>query len=391
MTRKPPLWLVVMVTLSGTMGMHMFLPALPEAGRELGTGSGPMQMTIGVYIVGLGIGQLVYGPLSDAWGRRRVLMAGLVLYCIGSAVAALAPDIVVLIVARILQSLGACAGVALGRAIVRDTNTDEGMVRDVGLLAMLMTLNPVLAPMVGGVVTAAFGWRANFIVLGLTGALTLTLVYLLLQETARPSGRFAIRGVLGDYRDLLKTRQYAAFAIGGGFVTTTPFPFLITAPFIFTRQLGESVQMAGVYSGIMLLGLAAGNGVAGALSRRLGSTRVLRTATALNLACCAAFLLMVLMHRLSVPSIMAVMLVLALGLGLANPPAIGKAMSIDPRLYGSASGLYGAIQMAAASILTGLVASGPEPALAAALAMLLSNLIALGCFRWGLRGERGPA
>src|SRR5690349_4406796 len=115
----PPLWLLVLVTASGTMGMHVFVPALPEAGRELGAGNGVMQLTVSLYLVGLAAGQLVYGPVSDRFGRRPALFAGLALYAAAGAAAAAAPSVGLLIAARTLQALGGCAGLVLGRAIVR--------------------------------------------------------------------------------------------------------------------------------------------------------------------------------------------------------------------------------------------------------------------------------
>lgn len=374
-----------MIAISGTIGMHMFLPALPDAARDLATGSGHMQMTISVYIVGLAIGQLIYGPLSDAWGRRPVLMAGLVVYVVGSVVAALSPNVFVLLGARVVQSLGGCAGIAIGRAIVRDTSTDEGTARSMGMLAMMMTFSPVLAPMVGGAVTAAWGWRANFLVLGLLGAVTLGLVVLLLRETARPTGRFEIAGALRDYRELLSNRHYVSFALGGGFLTTSMFAFLTAAPFIFTHDLKQSVQVAGVYSGMVLLGAAAGNGLSGFLSRRVRSERMLRTGVVLALLSGLVFLLMVLMHRLNVSGLVSVVLVFSFGLGIANPAAMGRAMAVDPRLYGSAAGLYGCLQMSAGATTTSLTALGAEPALAAAVVMLSVIAFVGVCFEVGLR------
>ena len=121
----PPMWLRVLFTISGTMAMHMFVTALPDAARSLGTTPGQMQMAISIYIIGLAAGQLCYGPLSDALGRRPMLITGLALYALGSVAAAFAPNLGTLLAARLLQALGGCAGLALGRAIVRDTTQAE--------------------------------------------------------------------------------------------------------------------------------------------------------------------------------------------------------------------------------------------------------------------------
>ncbi|RYY81785.1 MAG: MFS transporter, partial [Comamonadaceae bacterium] len=184
MPPAPALWLLVLVTLTGTMAMHMFVPALPDAARSLGSGPGPMQMTIGIYMVGLAVGQLFYGPLSDAYGRRPALMAGLTLYAFGSMLAACAPNLGTLLGARLLQALGGCAGVALGRAMVRDTQPPGGAaVRQLALMNLMVLVSPGLAPVVGGAVAAAWGWRGVFVVLALIGVATLWFAWWRLPET----------------------------------------------------------------------------------------------------------------------------------------------------------------------------------------------------------------
>lgn len=129
-TTKAPIWLLVLITLSGTLAMHLFVPALPDAGRDFGASTAVMQTTISAYIVGLAVGQLIYGPLSDGMGRRPMLMVGLAIYTSAGVVAALSTSVQALIVARLFQALGGCAGLALGRAIVRDTARPDEAVRE---------------------------------------------------------------------------------------------------------------------------------------------------------------------------------------------------------------------------------------------------------------------
>ena len=142
---RAPLWLLVMITLSGTLAMHMFVPALPDAARALHTNSAAVQATIGIYILGLAFGQLFYGPLSDALGRRPMLMVGLSLYLGAGIVAALAPNVETLVLARLFQALGGCAGLALGRAMVRDTTSADEAVRALALLNLIMMVGPPMA------------------------------------------------------------------------------------------------------------------------------------------------------------------------------------------------------------------------------------------------------
>ncbi len=164
-----PLWLLTLITFSGTLAMHIFVPALPEAARDLGASVGGMQLTVSVYILGLAVGQLAYGPLSDRFGRRPVLMAGLVLYALAGLAAAFAPDVHSLIVARLLQALGGCAGLVIGRAIVRDTALPQEAARRLAMMNLMVAIGPGAAPIVGGVLASSLGWRSIFFALALLG------------------------------------------------------------------------------------------------------------------------------------------------------------------------------------------------------------------------------
>ena len=167
--RSAPLWLLVLVTFSGTLAMHMFVPALPDAAQRLGVDAATIRMTISVYIFGLAVGQLVYGPLSDVFGRRPTLLVGLALYTAGGLAATLAPSAGVLIAARLVQAAGGCAGLLLGRAIVRDTAGSNDAVRRLALMSLMTMVGPGLAPLVGSLLAAAWGWRAIFVVLTALG------------------------------------------------------------------------------------------------------------------------------------------------------------------------------------------------------------------------------
>ena len=164
-----PLWLLAIITIVGTLAMHMFIPALPDAAQHFGASSAQMQQTITVYIVGLAVGQLIYGPMSDALGRRPMLLAGLSLYTVASLCAALAPSAPMLVGARLLQALGGCAGLALGRAVARDTATPETAVGSLALLNLMMMIGPGVAPSMGAGLDALFGWRSLFATLAIMG------------------------------------------------------------------------------------------------------------------------------------------------------------------------------------------------------------------------------
>jgi DHA1 family bicyclomycin/chloramphenicol resistance-like MFS transporter len=381
------MWLLVLITISGTMAMHMFVPALPDAARSLGTTPGQMQMAISIYIIGLAAGQLCYGPLSDALGRRPMLITGLALYALGSVAAAFAPDLGTLLAARLLQALGGCAGLALGRAIVRDTTQAESAIRELALLNLMIMVGPGLAPVVGGAVSAAAGWRAIFALLAIGGVLTLVFTWRLLPETGHPSGRVGIRSLAADYRDLLTSRRFVGFALGGGSATTCVYAFLSAAPFIFVNELHEPVHMVGVYAGLMVLGMAAGNALTSVLARRVSGARLLRIGNTLSLASGVVLLAIVLTGHLTLLNTIGVMLFFTCGCGMTSPAALAQAVSVDPRLVGSASGLYGCTQMAIGAACTALAALGDDPARAALVVMVVATALAQVAFTVALRTE----
>jgi DHA1 family bicyclomycin/chloramphenicol resistance-like MFS transporter len=179
--------LLTLITFSGTLAMHIFVPALPEAARDLGASVGGMQMTVSVYIMGLAVGQLAYGPLSDRFGRRPVLMAGLTLYALAGLAAAFAPDVHSLIVARLLQALGGCAGLVIGRAIVRDTALPQEAARRLAMMNLMVAIGPGAAPIVGGALASSLGWRSIFFALALLGIVNLLFSWRLLPESKADS------------------------------------------------------------------------------------------------------------------------------------------------------------------------------------------------------------
>jgi DHA1 family bicyclomycin/chloramphenicol resistance-like MFS transporter len=386
--KAPPLWLLVLITISGTMAMHMFVPALPDAARSLGTSAGQMQMAISVYIIGLAAGQLCYGPLSDALGRRPLLMVGLTLYTVGGVAAALAPGLGTLLAARLVQALGGCAGLALGRAIVRDTTRAESAIRELALLNLMIMVGPGLAPVVGGAVSSAAGWRAIFVLLAIAGAVTLAFTWRLLPETTQPSGRLGARALLADYRELLTSARFVGFALGGGAATTSVYAFLSAAPFIFVNELHQPVHRVGIYAGLMVLGMAAGNALTSFLAHRVPGARLVRIGNSLSLASGLVLLAIVLTGHLTVFNTIGVMLFFTCGCGMTSPAALAKAMSVNPRLTGSAAGLYGCTQMAIGAACTALAAIGSDPARSALTVMVVASVLAQVAFTVALRSER---
>ena len=383
--RKAPLWLLAMVTIGGTLAMHMFIPALPDAARHFGASNGQMQQTITVYILGMALGQLIYGPMSDALGRRPVLLTGLALYTAASLAAFLATSANTLIGARLLQALGGCAGLALGRAIARDTATPETAVSSLALLNLMMMVGPGISPSIGSGLDAVFGWRAIFAALALMGLATAFCVWRLLPETGRPTGQLNWRTIRGDYRTLLSSPQFLGFAIGGSSATSSVYAFIAAAPFIFIDQLHSSKAQVGLYLGLLMGGMALGNILARQFISRVPLARLILIGSMTCLACVGVLLALTLAHQLNVVLTVSLMMLFAIGSGMTSPSALTKALSVFPERTGSAAGVYGFTQMAMGGICTFVASQGQNPALSAFAVLFAAGIIGQLCFHCAFR------
>ena len=392
--RRPhaPLWLLALVTFSGTLAMHIFVPALPIAAKNLGAGMGAMQMTVSLYIFGLAVGQLLYGPLADRFGRRPVLLFGLGLYSVAGLAAALAPEVHALITARLFQAIGGCAGLVLGRSIVRDTAGPQEATRRLALMNLMVTVGPTVAPLVGGALATAFGWRSIFYALFALGIVGLLFTWRLLPETGTPGARLDASALASNYKRLLASPAFLGFSVGGGCATTSMYAFIASAPFIFVDQLHRPAHEAGIYLAILVSGVWLGSFLTSHLIARVRVDRLMIRSNALSVL--AAFVLLggVLSGHLSVLLAVGTMFVFTVGAGMASPAALTQAISVNPQVIGSASGLYGFTQMAVGALCTALAGMGHQnPALASAIVLAGAGIVAQLSFAVALRSQKRAA
>ncbi len=374
---RVPLWLLALFTFSGTMAMHIFVPALPFAAESLGASVSQMQLTVSLYIAGLAVGQLVYGPLSDHFGRRPVLMVGLALYTIAGAAASFAPDAHSLIAARLFQALGGCAGLVLGRTIVRDTTSFEDSAKRLAVMNLMVTIGPGAAPILGAALASTLGWRSIFYALTAFGLVNLLLAWKLLPETGQVAakGHADVKALGRNYLALLKSPAFVGYSIGGGCATTTMYAYVASAPFIFVHQLQRPVQEVGFYLAFLIFGIWIGSMLATRLVTRVPMVRLLVVANGISVLAACAFLAQAWFGQLSVAGVLAAMFVFTLGMGVASPAALTEAISVNPQVTGSASGLYGFTQMGVGAVSTALVGFGSDPALAAGLVLVGAGIV----------------
>jgi MFS transporter, DHA1 family, multidrug resistance protein len=376
-----PFWLLVAVTASGTLAMHILVPVLPLVGASFAAGRGTIQLAITLYLFAIAGGQLLYGPLSDRFGRRPTLLAALFLYVAASAVAGTAAGIATLLTARVIQALGGCGGLVLGRAIVRDRAGPGEAASRMALLTMVQSLAPGVGPALGGFLGAWFGWRAIFAALVGFGLVTLGGVLLLLPETAASRGRAGSGRMLGSYLRLLGSRTFCGYMFGGAFTSTTFFAYLTASPFIFTQMLHRPATEIGLYYLTVMAGVPIGSFASSRLAARVRLDHLLHATSAVAVLGALIFLALAATGRLSVAAVLAPMILFAVGVGAASPVAITRAISTDPQMIGAASGLYGFTQMANGAVCTLAVGVIPaNPALAAASVLVTGLLLGQGFF-----------
>jgi DHA1 family bicyclomycin/chloramphenicol resistance-like MFS transporter len=380
--------MLAMLTALGPLSTDLYLPSLPSIAASLGTDAARTQLTLSAYLVGFAAGQILYGPISDKVGRKPTVLAGLVLYCLASAVCALAVSVDMLIAARVLQALGAAGPIVLGRAIVRDLYDGVRAGRELSRMGMLMGLVPAIAPVIGGVLEPLFGWRSNFwAVLGGGSALTLA-VLLFLPETLkqRRPEPISLLGILRGFRVLLQHAGFRLYAMLTALTYAGLFCFISGSSFILQKVYGLSPLAFGLSFSAGVIGYIAGTIVAQRVVQAWGLDGTIR----IGVQCLAGGGLLMLVGMLvGTGSSLEVTLPMALyaaGVGLVLPQANASAMMPFPDRAGAASSLQGLLQMGFAAVVGAmlglLLTSAP---LAMPILIALMGLAALAVFSFARR------
>jgi DHA1 family bicyclomycin/chloramphenicol resistance-like MFS transporter len=343
-----------------------------------------MQMTVSIYILGLAAGQLIYGPLSDRFGRRPALIGGLAIYTLaglGTVLASFSREGADwLIAARLFQALGGCAGIVLGRAIVRDTASGPAVARRMAYLNMILTVVPPLAPLLGGLIAAGLGWRAVLAGLALLGLVNLALAWRRLPETRPRAASGNARQLARDYARLLASRRFMGYALGGGCATTSMYAFAASAPFIFVQQFHRPEHEAGLYLAALMSGVWLGSARARRLVERVALTRIAMGGNLVSLACGALILLLALAGHASMARILALMFLFTIGAGLCAPVALTLATDVNPAIAGSAAGLYGGVQMSVGALCTALAGLGGASLISTMIVLTLACVFSQAVF-----------
>jgi len=329
----------------------MYLPSLPDISAKLDATYAETQLTISSYLIGFALGQLIYGPFADRFGRKPVLLIGLAVYCAASFLCAFAQSIEMLMIARALQAAGACSGMVLARAMVRDLYSGARAGRELSLMATVMALAPVIAPVFGGVLQILFGWRASFVALTATGLLIALAIWLLLPETLERRGHpLSVSGLLRSYRDFLSDRSFLAHVGLAVFVFAGLFAWISGSSFVLQDLYGLSSFSFGIAFALGSVGYMTGAALAAKFVGRYGLNAVSGAGAA---AAATGGLLMVAAVALDLRSAFALVVPAALylgGMGGVLGQAIAGAMHHYRERAGAASSLIGFIQQTLSAI-----------------------------------------
>jgi DHA1 family bicyclomycin/chloramphenicol resistance-like MFS transporter len=368
------------------ISIDMYLPSLPSIGVDLHADAAQVQLTLATFMFGMGIGQLIYGPLSDRYGRRKPLMWGIALYTSSSLGCALSPRVEALIALRFLQAIGGAAGPVVARAVVRDLFSGPEIARVLSIMTLVMGAAPILAPLLGGAVLAAAGWRANFYVLTGVGVGAAALAYWQLPRMPGSQPRAAL---LHNLKRLLADKRFVTSALAGACAQVTLFAYISSAPFVFMQLRQIDAHEFALIFGANAAGFIAATQSNRLLLRRFTMAKIARGA-AVWMCLAHAGLVLVTYLDLTTATFTATLFLCVIGLGLVFPNSTALALQGHADIAGLASSVLGAVQFGTGAIAAAVVADG-ESAYPMVIAMCSGALCALWMTSILVRDAWSPA
>ncbi|MEY5002264.1 MAG: hypothetical protein RL678_73 [Pseudomonadota bacterium] len=350
--QAPLLLLITALMMMQPLSTDLYLASLPSLVSGFGVPVATVQLTLSLFVIGFGSAQLIIGPLSDRFGRRPVLLAGLSIYVAASALCGFAQSIELLIMARFLQALGCCAAVMIARAIVRDAYAPEDSARLLARASTWISLAPIIGPILGAYLQVAFGWRAAFVALGIFSACVMAACVYALPETNQHKNPKAtqINGIIENYRLVLGAREFWLNVMPGALSYCGIFIFISGSSFVLIEILGVPTQWFGYCFGMGVAGYMSGTLVCRRLLKTISGKQALRIGTTCSLSAGIFFLIATLLGWWHWSVVVLAMFLSMASHGINFP--VSQAGSVAPfaKQAGTAAGLMGAVMMAFAFV-----------------------------------------
>lgn len=352
--------LLALLAAIGPLSIDTYLPGMPAIAIDLRVSSSVVEQSLSAYFVGLAAGQVVFGPLSDRFGRRPILFCGLLLYLLATVVCVFAPTAHMLIIGRAVQALGASAMPAASRAVVRDLWSGNRAARAMSFVMMAMAFAPIIAPLLGGQIFIYLGWRAIFWLMFGFGLLLVALVVLRMPETHGPERRANVRllDYFTAYRFVLSSARGWAYLLAGGLSYAVMFGYIIGSPYVYIEFFGVRPDVFGLYFGLNVVGLTLGNWFNSRFVTHWGYLRMLGAGILTSIAGSLALLLFALTETGGLAAVVSCLFIAVAPVSMSGANAIAGLLDRYPDNAGAASALFGVSQFgfgAVAGMLTGLL------------------------------------
>ena len=368
--------LLLTLTMTSSLGMvasTIYVPSIPAIAAVFGTSIARVQLTFVGYLLAFAASMLVLGPLSDRYGRRRTILCGLTLSAISSVACAVSPTIDFLIAARVVQGIGACAGLVVGRAITREIWGREAAARVIAGRAIAATMMQAFAPVLGGFVQGWFGWRCNFVVIaGIAGAAMALVTRYVPEDRAATAPASRSGGMIAGYRTLIGTRRFMSYAFTAAGSHAGFHIFAAGAPAVLIVGLGIRPEDYGFYASLPPMGFLFGSFLSNRLTRRLGIDGLITIGCTVLIPAASIMVTLALLGMASPYAVIGPMILICCGSGLITPNATAGCLGVNARIVGTASGLGSFIQMTGAAGATALLSLGPSGS-----PLMLASIIAL--------------
>jgi DHA1 family bicyclomycin/chloramphenicol resistance-like MFS transporter len=375
---KTLLFFLTLLAALGMLATNMYLASFPSLGKDLAATPAQVKLTLTVFLLGFAAGQLIIGPLSDRFGRRTLLLTGLILYALTSAMIAVVVNIEWMLGLRVAQAVAACTGSVLARAVARDLFSGDELTRSLGFVTTMVAAAPGFSPLIGGLIETFFGWRATFALLAAVGIFATLIAWFRVPETHHSRDTApGIGSAFASYFTLLAQREFIVPTIATTCAMAGLFAFFASSPGIFIERFGVSPALFGLIPCVTVFAVFAGGFSAPRLAKKWPDYRPIILGLVLMLIGSSAMFAITYAGNPGMYAVLGVLLFFLFGMGVVNPLATVFALRPFPEMAGAASALIGFFQMAGGALGTMLLGILPYPVLPA-LPMIMAGGAILG-------------